>query len=60
MIGFMNDIKYPKLVKEDTLKMSSFYLNNSNGEKCRVIAWNAKADRIEPLLKIRSVRTYFI
>lgn len=55
ILGYVNKIESPKLVKNDTLLVFSFNLNNHYGQSCEVVVWNHVVKKIEPLINARNV-----
>jgi len=51
VIGYIDGIESPRIVgNKQQYKFFKFYLNNGNGRKIQIVAWNDDIDYILPLI----------
>lgn len=52
IIGFVDGIEAPRLVgNNNQYKFFKFYLNNGNGKRIQIVAWNENVDIVEKYIQ---------
>lgn len=56
IIGYIDGIESSQFVgNNNQYKIFKFYINNGNGRRVQIIAWNDDIDNVEPLIKTNYV-----
>jgi len=61
VIGYIDGIESPRIVgNKQQYKFFKFYLNNGDGRKIQMVAWNDDIDYILPLIMPNYVNIHYI
>jgi len=61
VIGYIDGIESPRIVGNKLqYKFFKFYLNNGDGRKVQIVAWNDDIDHILPLIIPNHVNIHYI